>query len=49
MPRFIIHGITPDGEEDELTIEEDTLPLIRERAAEEVKARGWTDFWSEEK
>lgn len=43
-----IHGEWPDGTEDSLVIEEDTIEEIRVAAARETEARDWDNCWSEE-
>jgi len=45
---FRIHYTLPDGSEDSITIEGDTLDDIRSRAALEVTRRNGRDPWSEE-
>ena len=46
--RFKIHFEWPDGTEDCVGVEGDTIEQVRERAVAEVAKRGGLDPWSEE-
>lgn len=45
---FKIHGTWPDGTEDSIIIEGDSVAEVREKADEETSKRNWTNLWSEQ-
>lgn len=46
--RFRIHGRWPDGTEDSIVIETDTIEELQEIAQTETQHRNWCDCWSED-
>lgn len=44
---YRIHYTLPDGSNDSLVLETDTIEELQEQAAHEVTKRNATDFWSE--
>jgi len=41
-----IHGTAPNGTEDSIVIEADTLEGIRQKSKAETSKRGWTNLYS---